>query len=49
MRDYINTTEDSNYDAANVFLETRRRRVHQIKNQIDTCSVDMVTVIYLMK
>jgi len=45
MRDHINTTEDSNYDAANVLVETRRRRVHQI----DTSNVDIVTVIYLMK
>jgi hypothetical protein len=45
IREHINTTEDSNYDAANVHVETGRRRVHQI----DTRNVHIVTVIYLMK
>jgi len=44
MRDHINTT-DSNYNAANVPVETKRRRVRNI----DTCNVDKITVIYLKK
>ena len=37
--------DKSNYDVANVLVKTRRRWVHQT----DTCSVGIVTVIYLMK
>lgn len=45
MRDHINHTENSNYDAANVPVEIGRRRVHQI----NICHVDIVTATFLMK